>query len=639
MLIFSKLSFSQIDTVKIRAVIISAKISKQTIFNTKIDSLFVQNNKDMQLTDLLKQSQSVFIKSFGNFGASTASFRGTSATHTQVLWNGISLNSPMLGQTDFSLIPVFFTDKISISAGISSLASSTGALGGSILLNTFAVNNSKKFSLTLNQSFASFKNYVSSLNFGIKKNKFSANTRYEISSGKNNFRFKNTAIPAHEMQRLENADFKQISILQNFYYTFNKHNQVYLFAWFTNADRNIPPIMSFEGLHRTDKQKDKKIISGIKYSLLFNNIKIENTFAVILSRLDYFLGDSVLSFPKNNFIIKSNSLSTEKTFSSNFSFQSQINNKISINLNNKSIFNFVETYDKATYSQTGYSKQRFTDFLKGIFIFSINNTNVLSFIISEMLVDKKIYSPAFVFSYRNGINIRHGIFTEINAGKNLHIPTLNDLFWRPGGNPDLLPEQGFSADLTFGYKLKSDKINFTAQNTVFASLINNWIIWKPTQFQYWTAQNIKKVFSRGNEISMSFYRKGLISFKSILNYSFTLSTNMASYYTDDRSVGKQLIYIPKHLSNIFILLNYKKIDFSANLNFTSKRYTSTSNYGVYALNSYSLLNFSLSKYFYLKQYKSKISFKINNVLNTQYQAILFRPMPGINFRLNFSLEF
>ena len=631
-------SFSQFDTIRIPAVKVSKTITKQILFNQIVDSSFIQQNKDLQLSDLLKQSQSVFIKSFGNFGASTASFRGTSASHTQVLWNDIPLNSPMLGQTDFSLIPVFFTDKISTSAGIASVANSSGALGGAVMLNTY-IEPTRNFSFDINQTFASFGNSIAALNLNIKKKKIALNTRIEYSLGKNNFKYFNSAIPNAGVEILENADFKQFSVLQNVYFRLNRNNQISFFVWFTDANRNIPPIMSFEGLKRTEKQIDLKTIAGIKYIGVFNKLKLKNTLAFSHNNLTYFLADSIFSVPQNGFILKNYSVSTEKSIINNFSANYKYNSNFSVNFVIKSIYNSVNTFDSATYHLNGYSEERFSNCFNGLFIYSINNNNVLSFSLSESIIDDKIYSPAYVLVYKNGTNKNIGFFTQINAGKNIHIPTLNDLYWQPGGNADLLPEVAYSADFTLAYKYSDKKIDFIVRNTFFASLIDNWIIWKPTEFQYWTAQNIKKVFSRGNEISMSFLYKSKVAIKTIANYSYTLSTNQDSYYPDDMSVGKQLIYTPKNLANILFIINYKKINFSTNFNYTGKRFTSTSNYGVFALNPYYLVDLAVSRNININKLKSKISFKVYNLTNNQYQAILYRPMPGINFSLNFSIQF
>ena len=58
----------------------------------------------------LSVSVSIFSKQYGRATLSTVAFRGTAASHTQVMWNGMRINSPMLGMTDFSMIPSYFVD-------------------------------------------------------------------------------------------------------------------------------------------------------------------------------------------------------------------------------------------------------------------------------------------------------------------------------------------------------------------------------------------------------------------------------------------------------------------------------------------------------------------------------------------------
>ena len=68
----------------------------------------------------------------GQGAMATVSFRGTSSNHTQVLWNGISINSPQLGSFDFSQVPVYFIDNVSLIHGSVTPFASSGALGGTI---------------------------------------------------------------------------------------------------------------------------------------------------------------------------------------------------------------------------------------------------------------------------------------------------------------------------------------------------------------------------------------------------------------------------------------------------------------------------------------------------------------------------
>jgi iron complex outermembrane receptor protein len=68
---------------------------------TKIDSAMLHKNISLSMADILAFNSSIFVKSSGRATLSTVSFRGTSSAHTQVLWNGLRINSPMLGMTDF----------------------------------------------------------------------------------------------------------------------------------------------------------------------------------------------------------------------------------------------------------------------------------------------------------------------------------------------------------------------------------------------------------------------------------------------------------------------------------------------------------------------------------------------------------
>ena len=91
--------------------------AKKPLVARKLDTLVLQSKSTSSLSDLLIQHSPVFIKTYGPGGVSTASFRGTTASHTLVLWNGFQLNAPSLGQVDFSTIPVFLADDVSLNWG------------------------------------------------------------------------------------------------------------------------------------------------------------------------------------------------------------------------------------------------------------------------------------------------------------------------------------------------------------------------------------------------------------------------------------------------------------------------------------------------------------------------------------------
>ncbi|MBQ2395173.1 MAG: Plug domain-containing protein, partial [Alistipes sp.] len=63
---------------------------------TKLDTTALKENIALSMADVLTFNTSIFVKSYGRATLSTVAFRGTSPSHTQVQWNGMKINSPML---------------------------------------------------------------------------------------------------------------------------------------------------------------------------------------------------------------------------------------------------------------------------------------------------------------------------------------------------------------------------------------------------------------------------------------------------------------------------------------------------------------------------------------------------------------
>ena len=93
--------------IKIREVSVVADrpMKEIGVQQTKFDSVALRENVALSFADVLAFNSSIFVKSFGRATLSTVAFRGTSPSHTQVSWNGMKINNPMLGMTEFSMIP------------------------------------------------------------------------------------------------------------------------------------------------------------------------------------------------------------------------------------------------------------------------------------------------------------------------------------------------------------------------------------------------------------------------------------------------------------------------------------------------------------------------------------------------------
>jgi vitamin B12 transporter len=121
------------------------------------------------------------------------------------------------------------------------------------------------------------------------------------------------------------------------------------------------------------------------------------------------------------------------------------------------------------------------------------------------------------------------------------------------------------------------------------------------------------------------------------SYSYTKSTNEKKLFDLDASYKKQLIYTPLHRFFVKIGAIYRGFSLTLNGNFTSEVYSSKDNFD--ALSAYFILDVIFAKSIIIKkQLPLHIQLNINNMLNTDYQAIPYRPMPGFNFMLTLKAE-
>ena len=237
-----------------------------------------------------------------------------------------------------------------------------------------------------------------------------------------------------------------------------------------------------------------------------------------------------------------------------------------------------------------------------------------------------------------------GYFLKGNLARNYHQPTLNDLYYIPGGNPQLKPEEGLMADLGSGYSGVIRNTTFHVTLNGYYSRINNWIIWLPTPQGYWEPYNMKRVNASGIEvntgISGKFYS---IEYHFNGNYAFTRSINRDDPQNwADESIGKQLPYIPMHSANFLVNLSRSAYHLTWLWTYYSERFTTTSNDKTSKLDvlyPYFMNNLYFGKEIKLRQRKLDIELKIFNLFNEDYRTVLQHPMPRRNYSLLIRYDF
>lgn len=150
------------------------------------DSLDLVKGLSENAAELLSRQSGVYIKSYGLGSSATSSIRGGSAGQTSVIWNGLPLQSPMLGQLDLSLLPVTFIDQMEVRYGGNGASWGSGAIGGIITLDNHAHYGIGQ-QLDLRSSLGNFGRWDQQLKWQYGNQQLAGSTRLFYQQAKNEF--------------------------------------------------------------------------------------------------------------------------------------------------------------------------------------------------------------------------------------------------------------------------------------------------------------------------------------------------------------------------------------------------------------------------------------------------------------------
>ena len=249
------------------------------------------------------------------------------------------------------------------------------------------------------------------------------------------------------------------------------------------------------------------------------------------------------------------------------------------------------------------------------------------------------FSPGAYASF--GKRVKKSYFLiKVSGARVYRLPSLNDLYWNPGGNPNLQPEHALNSSLNLDY-LYRHLVTFSVNG--FYNYVTDWIQWEPipNSSSIWTAKNFKRVTSRGVNASIKAQNKAALSDKGFIivfyaGYSYTNTISLDAASADDASKDKQLIYVPLHNLSASLQLQYRRYYIRTIHSYTGVRYTATDDSEF--LPGYYLTHLEAGKDFYFNRQRIGLSFRVNNITNCQYQVINGAPMPGRSYEMTARLN-
>ena len=609
---FNMQSQTTLDTINLREVkLVESRFN--TYKNSReiidVDSHLIGYN-NISISNYLNKNSMIFIKEYG--ALATPSFRGTSSSHSLILWNGIPINSIANGLSDLSILPINKLNNISIINGGNSSVFGSGSIGGTINIdsNNKIYFNPKK-TLLINTEIGSYGFSSRTLSIEQFSNLLSVKLNINEINHQNNFMFKNLAKAGHPIE--ENNYGSLLARQEQIDLTYKFSDRQYFIAnyWHTYFDREVQTNMTTPNSDAKQFDDNNRLL--FTYKSLMKNIGLNLKQAYTREKFRYIENSKSIDskYTAENYITDLDF----KYYKSYYLFNVGMSFCNKIMINNNYIENEKKEDNYTIFSAVQYERK----FLK------INS------------VIRKEYQEAYqipftpLFSLDLSINKRIAFLAKYN--RVFRSPTLNDRYWFSGntiGNPNLKPENGWNQEI--GLIFNNDNIYISG--VLYSINIEDWILWHELDNGNWTADNIKKVWSRGFENKIQINYK---YFRIITNYTYTKSTSQLPTSNLDYTVGKQLRYVPCHKANFSIIYNKNNFKLLLNQSYTSNVIT---NYGVEDkyLKGYMLTDISFQ--YNIASNPINLQLDINNFSNVEYQTYQNYARPGREYRfsINYILE-
>lgn len=591
---------------------------------TKSDTMSKVNRLSFSgrfLSDILLSQSNAYIKQQAPGQLSTISLNGGTASQTQLMWNGISINNAVTGLTDFSLIPVAIFDDISVVTGTTGVTGGSGSISGSVLLE----NRHQGYNSNLVKGgfhYGNFGRYSFNAGFALRKIKSGFSVHLFNTLYRNNYPYFDLD---GEKRFLENAQIKGMGGIGSFNRT-TKRGEFSSMLWIQENKREVPGTILQSNVFSHQRDVLVRFLNTYKlgrngntyFNLGYLNDQIEyyNGFDNLPSKANL---HTCFTEAKTGYIIR----------------------------NVKNIIKLSGHLFLA--ENTGYNNPVILPRFSVLYGLE-ENVSFFEHVVYNWSLSIREEINALNFSppiLQGGIELslkqrttKMGTFSmgiKLGGGSVFRFPTLNEMYWMPGGNPNLKPEKGLSANTTFfSTLLKPKKYDLKVEFTHYQRYMFDMIVWLPNG-SVWSPNNIMEVWSRGNETRFfaSFFDKCQLKIDSRLNY--TLSTPVKTKMNNDASIGRQMLYIPMYTARIEPSVTYKKITLAYLFSYTGYRYTSTDNYEY--LTPFHLHTARLSYGLQHKSFSAHIYFEVENLTNQTYQLVALRPAMPRNFMTGLQFNF
>ncbi len=584
-----------------------------------ISELAVSTATGNTLSDILARQKSIFIKRYGGEeGTQSISMRGLDAAHTLVTLDGIPLTNPQLGSVNLGTYALDTDTEIDIYRGGNAGLFGSGAIGG--VVNLRPILPDERFT-RIAAGTGAFGNRFFNAVLAVPIGGTFHNISFSDKFGDNHYTFRANG----QQFTRQNSDYQKRQLNYLGYWRLNKSQNLNWQMFVTDANAGSPRAFNDAAYQGRARIRNRQWLGRIKW-------EADNGNGRRLSTQLYFKQDE-MAYNDPDVVINHEPLHSthiNREAGNVFQYYQKLNDKISLMSGLEAAFtraNSTELTGRAErFRIAGYGMVQYT-----VIVGSKTVWQMQSVLRGENFSDfGSIFLPKF------GTKLQYGtVGWYANLGKNFRAPTFNDLYWQPGGNPQLKPEtsagweSGLSGEITaWG--------NWQWSLGYYHTNLDEMIRWVPGDNGIWQPQNLDEVVSEGIEASATadlFKRNVQLG----SNYKYGLSTLKQSK-ANPQLAGKRLPYLPSTQWRIFANMVLKNIELSAIWQFSSFRYTSLANRPEDILRSYQTVDVNLRAPIRFSQISAVLFGTVENLFGQSFQLIKGYPLPLQTWKIGLQIE-
>ena len=572
------------------------------------------------VADLLERRSPVFLKRYGPSGLASLSLRGTSASQTAVLLDGHRFSDPQLGQLDVALLPSILFEQVEVVSGPASALYGSDAVGGVVNLRTQAAG--RRFRLRTEagafgeRSVAVLAQDEITTAGGTRVGALAAVERAQATG---DYRYYDGTRPNFEAgtpgtwTRRENADQERTSLLARLRAE-RGHASGSVGVWAGQAERGLVGL-SAQPARQWDEHlrlwadggarlgRARLTVQGFHQR---GGLRYESRAVTSDGTTRTWSGEAraALSLPTAFPARGVWTLTGGAQLAHAAADHSSIPDTVGAATPSAALFASADA---------DYGRVRLFPALR-----------------LDRTTGGDTVSPSL------GLNVQPlawtGLHLKARAARAFRAPTLNERFWPEGGDPDLRPERGWTAETGVALGLGSASARLDVEATAFTSALRDQIVWlQPLQ-----AVNVGRVESTGYELSAdaALGRPGRL--RAELGGLVAVQRARDRSNPDASSYGQPLLYTPDLQAKAYAALGLGPLRLDAGLQHAGRRYLSAD--GRRSLPPYAVIGLGARLQLPLPRGAGlTLGARLENLTDRAYQVVTGYPMPPRHLRFSLTL--